>query len=71
MRAVESADGGETFAAVFTHDQRAVGLEKAIGIFRIDDQVGEIKRAPNHPGALVAPVPGRATVIGNKERAVG
>ena len=49
---------GETLAAVFAQDQRAVGLENAIRIFRIDDQVREIKRTPDHPVALVALVPG-------------
>ncbi len=71
MRAVESADGGEALAAVLTQDQGAIGLENAIGIFRVHDQVGEIKRAPDHPLALVALVPGLPAVVGDEERAVG
>ncbi len=57
--------------AVLAQDQLPVRLEDAVRIFRIDDQFGEVERTPDHPGALVALVPGRAAVIGNKERAIG
>ena len=71
MRALKSADHRETLARVFAHDERAVGFEDAIRILRIDNQVREIERPPDHPVALVALVPGRAAIIGNEERAVG
>ena len=71
MRALKSAHGREALARVLAHDERAVSLEKAVRILRIDDQVREVKRTPNHPVALVAFVPGRAAIIRNEERAVG
>ena len=71
VRAVEAADRGETFAAVFTQNERAVRFENAIRIFWIDGQVREIKRAPDHPVAFVALRPRLSAIIGNKERAVG
>ena len=67
----EAADRGEAFPRVLANDHRAVGLENAVRIFRIDDQIGEIKRTPDHPLTLVALVPGAAAIIGNEERAVG
>ena len=70
VAALETADDGKAFARVFAQNQWAVGLEDAVRIFRIDDQVREIERTPDHPVALVAFVPRRAGVIGNEERAV-
>ena len=71
MRALETADDGEALAGVFAQDQRSVGLEDAIRILRINDQVREVERTPDHPIAFVALIPGRAAVVGDKERAVG
>ena len=34
---LKAADDRETFAAVFTQNQRAIRLENAVGIFRIDN----------------------------------
>src|SRR5213078_2799925 len=70
VRTGESAHDREALAGVFTHDERPVRLENAVRIFRIDDQLREIKRTPDHPAAFIALVPGRAAVIGNEERAV-
>ena len=49
VHAVETADSAEALAAVLAEDQRAVGLEDTLGILRVDDQVGEVERAPHHP----------------------
>ena len=68
--ASEAADHRKALAAVFAENQRAIGLEHAIGIFRVDDQVRKIKRTPNHPVALVPLCPGLSTIVGNVESAV-
>jgi hypothetical protein len=69
--AVESTDDREALPAVLTQDQLPVHLEDAVRIFWVNDHFCEIKRTPDHPGALVALFPGGAAVIGNEERAVG
>ena len=71
MRAGETANRGEALAAVLAQDERAISLEDAIGILRVNDQVGKVERAPDHPLALVALVARSAAVVGNKERALG
>ena len=71
MRTLKTADDGETLARIFAQDQRTVGLEETVRIFRINDQVREVERTPDHPIALIALVPRRAAIIGDKERAVG
>src|SRR5204863_4544552 len=49
VHAAEPADGAEALAAVLTHDEVAVGLVEAIGVLRINDEVGEVERSPDHP----------------------
>ena len=63
--------GGEALAAVHRHDQVEIGLEQPVGVGRIDDQVGEVERSPDHVLAAVALGPGLAAVVGDVERAVG
>ena len=58
MRTVEAADRSEALAAVLAQDECAVSLEDAVGIFRVDDEVRKVERAPDHPLALVALRPG-------------
>ena len=69
VTSLETANHSETLSAIFTQNQRAVGLEKPVGIFWIDNQPREIKRTPHHPIAFVALLPGRAAIIGNEQRA--
>src|SRR4029453_16543094 len=71
MHPAESADHRETFASVLTDNQRTIGLKDAIGILRIDNQVREVEWAPDHPLTLISLVPGRAAIVGDKERAFG
>ena len=71
VRPLESPHHRETFSPVLAQDQRAVGLEHAVRIFGIDNQVCEVKRPPDHPITLVAFVPRCAAVVGNVERAIG
>ena len=63
VHAGEPADVAEALATVLAHDEIAVGLVEAIGILRIDDEFGEVERSPYHPLALVAALPGAATVM--------
>ena len=70
MHAVEAADRREAPAAVVAGDQRAVGLEEVLRILRVDDQVRKVERAPDHPLALVALLPGGAAVVGDEQRGV-
>jgi hypothetical protein len=69
--ALKAADHGKALAGVLTQNERAIGLEKAIRIFRIHNQVREVKRAPHHPIAFIALVPRHSAVVRNEERAVG
>ena len=66
----ESSDDCETFARVFADNQRAVGLEHAIWIFRIDNEIRKIEWPPHHPLAFVALVPRHPAVVGTEQRAV-
>src|ERR1700675_301701 len=59
-------DGAETLAAIFTHDQHKIGLINFIFVFGIDDQVAKIERAPHHPIAAVALLPGLSSIVGAK-----
>ncbi len=60
----------EAAAAVLADDQPAAGLEDPVGVRRIDDEAGEVERAPDHVLALVAFRPGRAAVRRPVERRV-
>src|SRR5205814_1791026 len=55
-----TANRGEAFPSILTNDHCAVGLKKAVGIFWINNQIGEVERTPYHPLTLVALVPGAA-----------
>src|SRR4029078_8397092 len=61
---------GEGLAAVLALDQREIGLEQAIGIGRIDNEIGEVRRPPYHRLAVVAAIPGLAAVVGTVQRAL-
>src|SRR5437879_6278763 len=66
-----TANRGEAFPGILTDNHCAVGLKKAVGIFWINNQIGEVKRTPHHPPALIALIPGAAAIVGDKERAIG
>jgi hypothetical protein len=68
---LKSAHDREAPAGVLAYNERAVGLEQAIRIFGIDNQICKVKRTPHHPVAFVAFVPCRATIVRNEKRAVG
>src|ERR1700683_746838 len=53
----------EGFSAIVAQQQHEVGFENLIFICRINGQVGEIKRAPNHVDAAVEFGPGCASVV--------
>ena len=55
---------------VLGQDQVAVVLEHAVGVGRVDRHAREIERAPHHPLAAVARLPGRAAVGADVERAL-
>ena len=63
------ADRAETPAAVFAEDQAKVGLVDFVFVFRIDDQVGEVKRPPDHQIAAVPLFPRLAAIFGAKKSA--
>ena len=63
VHADEAADRAEALAAILAEDHRSVGLKDSLGVLRIDDQIGEIKRPPDHPLALVAQLPGGAAIV--------
>ena len=60
----------KTFACVLADNQCSVGLEEAVRILWIHNEIREVERAPYHPLALVALVPGHSAVIGNEQRAL-
>ena len=62
---------GEALAAVIGDNQPKIGFEQAVGIIRVDDEIGEIEGAPDHHLAAVALGPGLAAVIGPEEGAAG
>src|SRR5205823_12360510 len=66
----ESAHHRETFSSVLADNQRAVGLEHAVWIFGIHDQIREVERTPYHPLALVTLFPCHPAIIGNEQRAI-
>ena len=71
MHSPESTDHRETFACILAHNHRAISLKNAVWIFWIDNQVREVEGPPDHPLALISFVPGRAAIVGDKERAFG
>src|SRR5713101_8818487 len=70
--AVRSAgDVAEALAAVIAGDERSVGLVNLVFVFRIDDQVREVERTPDHGLAAIELLPGRAGIIGAIKRILG
>ena len=59
-----AGDVGERRAAVGAHDERAVRLVDAVFVLRIDDEIREVERPPEHVLAPVAQLPRRAAVVG-------
>ena len=45
-----------------------VRLEDAVLVLRVDDEVGEVERPPDHVLAAVAHLPGQPAVLGSIER---
>ena len=70
VRALKTAHDRKALAGVLAHNQRAVGLEQAVRIIGINDEVREIERSPDHPLAFITFLPSRAAVIGNEQRAL-
>ena len=59
-----AGDVAERRAAVGAHDERAVRLVDAVLVLRIDDEIREVERTPEHVLAAVAQLPRRAAVVG-------
>src|SRR5258708_3397151 len=57
-------DSAEALPSVLAHDQREVWLVHFVLVFRINDQIGEVKRPPYHPIAAVPLFPRLATIVG-------
>src|SRR5206468_4664664 len=70
VSALKTAYHRKTFASVLAHNQCSVGFEEAVRILWIHNEIREVERAPYHPLALVALVPGHSAVIGNEQRAL-
>src|SRR5437763_15473635 len=62
-------DHAEASAAILAHNQCKVRLVNLVLVFRIDDQVGEVKRPPDHPIAAVLVFPRFAAVFGPEKSA--
>ena len=56
-------DHAEASAAILAHNQCKVRLVNLVLVFRIDDQVGEVKRPPDHPIAAVSLFPRFAAIF--------
>ena len=57
----------EALAAVGRGDERQVRLVELVLVLRVDDEAGEVERAPDHELAAVEGLPGRAAVVGAVE----
>src|SRR6478672_9982906 len=57
MHPAETPDRRKAFPCILANNHRTIGLEDAIRVLRVDDQIREIKWAPDHPLALVPLVP--------------
>src|ERR1700716_42768 len=66
MRAV--ADPAEALAAIRADDQRTIGLEDAIFILWINDEIGKIEWTPDHSLAAIAHLPRASSVTRAIER---
>ena len=62
-------DVTEALAAIVAEDQAQVRLEEFIFVLGIHDQIGKIKRAPDHQIAPVALLPGLAAVVRTEQGA--
>src|SRR5439155_12028867 len=69
MRAAR--DVAEASSSVGADDQRSIRLVDPVLVLRIEDQVGEIERAPDHVLAAIAGFPRLATVLGAIQRVLG
>src|ERR1051325_6517861 len=58
-----AGDIAEALSPVSADDQRAVRFEYLILIFRVDDQIGKVKGAPDHGLAAVKRPPGHSSVV--------
>src|SRR5580692_2443299 len=68
--AMRVANRTETLSTVYAEKQRSIGFEDFILIFWIHDQIGEIKRPPNHESAGIQAIPRLATIVGAKQCAL-
>ena len=60
----------EAFPAVDRQQQDKIGLERFVLVFGIDDEISEVKRAPDHVVAGVKARPGGTTIVRAIQRAV-
>ena len=66
----EAAHRLEALSSVIADDHVAVALEEAVGVGRVDRHAAEVERPPDHPLAVVAPLPGLAAVGGAIQRRI-
>ena len=57
----------ETAAAIYAGQQRSIRFEDLVFVFRVHDQVAEVKRTPHHEQARIQPGPAVAAIIGTIE----
>src|SRR6266566_7897729 len=62
------ADAAEALPAIGAHHERTIGLEDAVLVFRIDDEIRKIEWAPDHSLTAVAHLPGASAIAGTIER---
>ena len=72
---VEVAVGGagnyaETLAAIHAQQKRAIRFEDFVWVLRIDNQIAEVKRAPDHEAAGIKALPVFAAIIGAEQGAL-
>src|SRR4029077_5643081 len=67
---LKTAHHREAFPAILADNECSVGLEQAVWIFWIDDQIREVERTPYHPLALVTLFPCHPAVVRNEKRAI-
>src|SRR5258706_5730412 len=65
-----TGNAAEALAAVSTEQQDQIGLEDSVFILRIDNQIAEVKRTPDHEIAGVKASPGSTAIVGAIERAL-
>src|SRR5437868_5471412 len=59
----------ETATAIYAGEQRPIRFEDFIFVFRVDDEVAEVERPPDHEAAGIEASPTVAAIVGTVERA--